>query len=122
MASTTTPGAPCGGVLTQSIGIIQSPRYPNLYPSNANCQWTIQAPEGSAIVLQFQAFDLEEELGGICFDAVQVGDGDNYWLIDWLIDWLIVDWLIISLINWLIIQCKCGLKFALYYIIYFSIL
>ena len=73
--STATPGASCGGVLTQSIGIIQSPRYPNLYPSNANCQWTIQAPEGSAIVLQFQTFDLEEELGGVCFDAVRVGDG-----------------------------------------------
>ncbi|XP_072033776.1 uncharacterized protein [Amphiura filiformis] len=68
---------PCGGILTQSVGIIQSPRYSSQYPRNVDCRWTIQAPQGYAVVLVFVDFDLEEQTAGVCFDALQIRDGST---------------------------------------------
>ncbi|XP_062613995.1 cubilin-like [Saccostrea cucullata] len=41
----------CGGTLTSTDGLISSPEYPNFYPLNSNCQWSLPVPEnGSTLV------------------------------------------------------------------------
>lgn len=49
----------CGGYLDIANGTIQSPSYPDLYPSNKNCVWQIVAPEQYRITINFTHFDLE---------------------------------------------------------------
>ena len=56
---------------TSWSGVIQSPNYPNNYPSNVNCTWTITAPPNEVITLTFT--DLRLESHDACmFDYVQV--------------------------------------------------
>ncbi|XP_052271847.1 deleted in malignant brain tumors 1 protein-like [Dreissena polymorpha] len=49
----------CGGVLTDPIGVITSPNFPNDYNNNTRCTWIIKAPEGSQINLNFTDFVME---------------------------------------------------------------
>jgi len=49
----------CGGQLTEETGNVTSPGYPDDYPGNANCTWTIRAPESYLILLHFNIFQLE---------------------------------------------------------------
>ncbi|XP_077982027.1 tolloid-like protein 2 [Glandiceps talaboti] len=51
---------------------ITSPNYPNNYPDNAACKWTVQSGSGSNIMVQFQDFELEG-----CCDYVSSGNGDE---------------------------------------------
>ena len=37
--------AVCGGNIDNPQGTIQSPKYPEWYPSNKKCTWTISLPE-----------------------------------------------------------------------------
>lgn len=50
----------CGGVFeaTEKVNIIQSPSYPNFYPSSIFCNYTIVAPNDD-IVVEFTDFQLE---------------------------------------------------------------
>lgn len=41
-------------------GVIESPNFPNVYPHNRNCTWTISAPLGNTINITFSHFDVEE--------------------------------------------------------------
>ena len=43
------PTVPCGGNLTQRIGTILSPGFPEPYLNSLNCVWKILVPEGSGI-------------------------------------------------------------------------
>ena len=53
---------PCNDWLDLENGILTSPNYPNYYPTNTECAWTISAPQHSQIVkIQF----LDFEVGGI---------------------------------------------------------
>lgn len=47
--------------------VIESPSYPHKYGPLAKCKWTLEGPQGSNIVLQFQEFDTEKS-----FDTVQI--------------------------------------------------
>lgn len=47
--------------------VIESPSFPHKYPALAKCKWTLEGPQGSNIVLQFQEFDTEKT-----FDTVQI--------------------------------------------------
>ncbi|VDK85931.1 unnamed protein product [Dibothriocephalus latus] len=49
----------CGGVINAANGTVQTPGYPNEYPSNKNCIWKIVAAPKSTIFLNFTHFDLE---------------------------------------------------------------
>ena len=49
----------CGQDLTSSTGMIMSPNFPNSYPHQRDCTWTITAPEGNQILLNFTDFALE---------------------------------------------------------------
>ncbi|KAM7237074.1 hypothetical protein CapIbe_011318 [Capra ibex] len=47
----------CGGELTGE-GIIRSPFYPNVYPGERVCMWTIRQPQSQVVLLNFTAFDM----------------------------------------------------------------
>ena len=52
-----TCSAPCGGVFSDSLGVITSPGWPNKYPNNHNCCWNITCEEEKAIHLSFLEFE-----------------------------------------------------------------
>ncbi|XP_066265979.1 CUB domain-containing protein 2-like [Branchiostoma lanceolatum] len=65
----------CGGFLTAPPeGTVSSSHYPNLYENNANCEWTIIAPEGTAISLMFDSFNTED---GDDFLTIYDGESDD---------------------------------------------
>ncbi|XP_036131390.1 cubilin [Molossus molossus] len=47
----------CGGELTGE-GVIRSPFYPNAYPGERICRWTIQQPQGQVVLLNFTGFEI----------------------------------------------------------------
>lgn len=55
----------CHEVLTvnRSHGILESLNYPNNYPLNEHCNWTIQTTNGNTLNYSFRAFDLEDGTG-----------------------------------------------------------
>lgn len=52
--------ANCNTTLTNYFGMIESPNYPDEYPRSIVCEWTIKAPLGSKVHLDFDAFAMEE--------------------------------------------------------------
>ncbi|KAH9490031.1 Dorsal-ventral patterning tolloid-like protein 1 [Bulinus truncatus] len=73
----------CGGYLDTENGIISSPSFPDLYPSNKNCIWKIVAPNGYKIYINFTHFDLEGPQPSCQSDSLRIsspgttGDGEN---------------------------------------------
>ena len=55
-------------------GTISSPEYPQHYPANQYCVWTITAPETMAVQLDFTAFSLPGKMGECTDDYVQIFD------------------------------------------------
>ncbi|XP_073838257.1 cubilin [Musca autumnalis] len=58
-ASYTTKPAKCGGTLSAKNGVITSPNYPNNYPEEADCEWTIEVAEHHTIVFTMEELELE---------------------------------------------------------------
>ncbi|VDL98181.1 unnamed protein product [Schistocephalus solidus] len=56
----------CGGYRKANIGIITSPNYPDKYPDNLECLWTIEAPAQSFIILTFKDFSVSKSLYADC--------------------------------------------------------
>lgn len=50
---------PCGGSLSGLFGQIHSPNFPERYPDNLKCNWSISVPDGFYISLNFTEFDTE---------------------------------------------------------------
>ncbi|XP_069122184.1 cubilin-like [Argopecten irradians] len=66
----------CGGDLTTPEGSFISPDYPNTYPHNTECFWTITVSRGSQIVLNVTDIDMEG--GSSCyFDYILIKDGSS---------------------------------------------
>ncbi|CAL4069412.1 unnamed protein product [Meganyctiphanes norvegica] len=59
-------------LMSSSSGRINSTNYPLDYSNNENCVWTINAPEGTKIVLSFMTFELENN-----HDYLEIRNGDN---------------------------------------------
>ncbi|KAK5905067.1 hypothetical protein CesoFtcFv8_006572 [Champsocephalus esox] len=53
-------GTTCGGHLTGEKGTFSSPNFPNYYPTQTSCQWSIAVPAGKAVKLTFKKFLLSE--------------------------------------------------------------
>ncbi|XP_078536417.1 neuropilin-2 isoform X1 [Lissotriton helveticus] len=68
----------CSRNFRGSNGTIESPGFPDKYPHNLECTFTILAKPKQEIVLQFLTFDLEH-------DPLQGGEGDCKY--DWLDIW-----------------------------------
>ncbi|XP_055635764.1 uncharacterized protein LOC129775276 isoform X1 [Toxorhynchites rutilus septentrionalis] len=47
--------------------VIESPNFPQKYSALSSCKWTLEGPQGTNIILQFQEFDTEKH-----FDTVQI--------------------------------------------------
>ena len=59
-------------------GIIESPDFPNPYPHNRNCTWTIKAPRGNNISATFSHFHVEEPTHrGCVYDYVEFNQTDR---------------------------------------------
>ncbi|XP_063150408.1 adhesion G-protein coupled receptor G6 [Candoia aspera] len=66
----------CRMVLSNPTGIFTSPCFPNNYPNNQACKWTIRAPSGYIIQITFVDFDIEEA-SGCTYDRVILDTGDK---------------------------------------------
>ncbi|XP_024292059.1 CUB domain-containing protein 2 [Oncorhynchus tshawytscha] len=70
----------CQQVLFVPSANFTSPHYPNIYPNNINCHWTINLAAGYRIKLFFNAMELEDRnsLSDECdYDSVAVHDGSR---------------------------------------------
>ncbi|BFZ22539.1 hypothetical protein BsWGS_25578 [Bradybaena similaris] len=66
----------CDSLITEPTGYIVSANYPETYPSNHVCYWTIQGDQDSVVSLSFLDFSVEPE--SVCdYDFVQVHDGSS---------------------------------------------
>ena len=52
--------AECGGSIEGTSGEISSPGYPNSFAHRHMCNWVITAPQGRAVTITFEDFDLEQ--------------------------------------------------------------
>uniref|UniRef100_A0A8C1YT96 Zgc:154142 n=1 Tax=Cyprinus carpio TaxID=7962 RepID=A0A8C1YT96_CYPCA len=65
----------CGGHFTSQQGELRSPSWPNEYPSQAVCTWTISIPSATGIYITFTHFELQAvNLLGQCVDYVEIFD------------------------------------------------
>ncbi|XP_078598285.1 neuropilin-2-like [Branchiostoma floridae x Branchiostoma japonicum] len=64
-------GQACGGMLT-APGTATSPNYPNNYNTDETCEWTINVPEGSLVLLTFDSFQIEGH-----FDTFKIYNGGS---------------------------------------------
>ncbi|XP_072296554.1 CUB domain-containing protein 2 [Eucyclogobius newberryi] len=70
----------CQQVLSGINGNFSSPHYPNIYPNNVNCHWSVSLSPGYRIKLFFPVVDLEErnsQTDECEFDSVAVHDGES---------------------------------------------
>lgn len=71
----------CNNQVHGHNGVIESPNFPNDYPSNMNCNWIIDVPEGNKINLTFSHFDLEnigsESSENCVDDYLVIKEGEN---------------------------------------------
>ena len=66
----------CGGSFTTPNGILTSPSYPDNYPINANCVYTISQPTGTVIVLIFRSMEIEKDY--TCrYDYLEIREGSS---------------------------------------------
>ena len=56
----------CGQSHLYSPGTLKSPFYPNLYPNNLDCNWTVSSSNEKRILLQFSFFSV----GHVCLDQL----------------------------------------------------
>ncbi len=61
----------CGGVFTDTEGIIISPNWPNNYAHDRQCIYIIRMPRSEQVALNFTHMDLETH-SGCLFDFVEV--------------------------------------------------
>lgn len=64
----------CGGNLVGQEGFITSPFYPEPYPNNAECEWRIHVPSGSAIHITVQDLALES-YSNCRYDSLAIYEG-----------------------------------------------
>uniref|UniRef100_A0A8C5U889 CUB domain containing protein 2 n=1 Tax=Malurus cyaneus samueli TaxID=2593467 RepID=A0A8C5U889_9PASS len=68
----------CQEVFTTIKGNFSSPQYPNFYPNNLKCQWSIHLPSGYRIKVFFLDMELEGRsslTGGCDYDHLSAFDG-----------------------------------------------
>ena len=62
----------CGGNFTTPKGILTSPSYPEIYPNNIDCVYTITQPTGTAIQLNINILNTELDS-----DIIEIRDGPS---------------------------------------------
>ena len=64
----------CGATITGNSGEIISKNYPDRYPNDYRCSWTVTVAVGSKIRVVFNHFAVEK-MGSTCYDYVRLYDG-----------------------------------------------
>ncbi|XP_065648482.1 tolloid-like protein 2 isoform X3 [Hydra vulgaris] len=64
----------CGNLMKGLQGMITSPNFPKLYPSNIKCIWKIEVPENYYIKMKFIRLDLEYD-SSCKLDYLELNDG-----------------------------------------------
>ncbi|XP_028288640.1 cubilin [Parambassis ranga] len=69
----------CSGMLIsgQHRGVVESLNFPNDYPANTLCSWTIQASSGNTINYTFTAFEVEGTSSSCFHDYIKLYDGTS---------------------------------------------
>ncbi|XP_037693302.1 cubilin [Choloepus didactylus] len=67
--------AVCSEDFTEESGTLTSPSFPSQYPNNQECTYSITVGPGKQIALNFTSFALEEPIGELCMDFVEIRDG-----------------------------------------------
>ncbi|KAL5010260.1 hypothetical protein ScPMuIL_012565 [Solemya velum] len=69
----------CGGTFSDSSGVVQSPYYPDSYPSNKDCVYLLSQPVGYRVSMVFTSFDIEAGTSqdNCDFDYLEVRDGEG---------------------------------------------
>ena len=73
----------CGGLITEQTqeaqaGTITSPNWSRgNYTNSAECLWTLQAPEGKIVTLNFTFMDIEHSINGCNSDFLEVSEGQD---------------------------------------------
>jgi hypothetical protein len=55
--------AGCGGTLLGNEGILANPGFPDSYPNNTHCEWTIVAPSGRPLSVGFPFLSIDSPGG-----------------------------------------------------------
>ncbi|XP_065602462.1 deleted in malignant brain tumors 1 protein-like [Cyrtonyx montezumae] len=63
----------CGGLISNSSGILQSPNHPENYPNNADCVWEIQVENNFRVMLTFR--DIAMQSSRCQYDYIEIYDG-----------------------------------------------
>uniref|UniRef100_A0A8C5PBH1 Cubilin n=1 Tax=Leptobrachium leishanense TaxID=445787 RepID=A0A8C5PBH1_9ANUR len=63
----------CHFMYTEATGVITSPNYPNNYPNDKECTYTISVEQNKQILLNFTSFALNGYSD--CYDFVEIRDG-----------------------------------------------
>ncbi|KAF7245952.1 Cubilin [Varanus komodoensis] len=50
----------CGGTLYGETGSLASPEYPASYPNQTDCEWTIEAPKGKVVTVNFDFISIDD--------------------------------------------------------------
>ena len=61
----------CGGTVTTQHGLLTSPSYPDNYPNDVECIYTISRPNNTYINITISGFDT------ICEDNFEMWDGNS---------------------------------------------
>ncbi|XP_070842448.1 cubilin [Chaetodon trifascialis] len=61
----------------QHNGVVESINFPNNYPVNSQCSWTIQASSGNTVNYTFTAFQLEATSSSCDYDYIKLYDGPH---------------------------------------------
>ncbi|XP_054478628.1 cubilin [Anoplopoma fimbria] len=56
-------------------GVVESLNFPNNYPHNSDCSWTIQATSGNTVNYTFTVFQLEVTFSSCDYDYIKLFDG-----------------------------------------------
>uniref|UniRef100_A0A8C4D9G2 Cubilin n=1 Tax=Dicentrarchus labrax TaxID=13489 RepID=A0A8C4D9G2_DICLA len=68
----------CSRIISGSHkGVVESLNFPNNYPANSQCSWTIQATSGNSVNYTFTAFQLEATSSSCNYDYIKLYDGPN---------------------------------------------
>ncbi|KAK2886327.1 cubilin [Channa argus] len=66
----------CGGDLFMETGAFNSPNYPDAYPPNVECVWTIRSSPGNRLQLSFITFHLQGD-SGCQNDYLEIREGNS---------------------------------------------
>uniref|UniRef100_A0A8C0FEB1 Cubilin n=1 Tax=Bubo bubo TaxID=30461 RepID=A0A8C0FEB1_BUBBB len=66
----------CGGTFHMDRGAFNSPGYPEPYPLNTECVWTILSSPGNRLQLSFTAFQVEDS-SGCTKDYLEIREGND---------------------------------------------